>query len=1061
MTSKITQAFLLALIVLLNYSASAFNVTFRVDMSQQTGFSSVNVNGTFNNWCGSCFVLTDADGDQIWEGTAPLAAGNYEYKFTANGWGMQESLIPGSTCTLTTGNFTNRTLAVTGDVVLPVVCWGACTDCASAPAFYDVTFQVDMNGQTGFTIPEVNGSFNGWCGNCNPLTDTNGDGIWTTTITLLEGDYEYKFSHDAWAGQEHLTAGSLCTMTTDTFTNRVLSLTQDIVLPPVCYGSCSACGVVTPVHTVDFQVDMQAVTGVTSVEVNGNFNGWCGACFMLGDADGDGIWTGQTSLDAGAYEYKFTYNGGSVYETLQSGSPCTITTGTFTNRSLSLSSDTLLGVVCWESCAACNVLPTTYNVDFQVDMQGVTGVTSVEVNGTFNGWCGSCFALSDGDGDGIWTGHAALEAGAYEYKFTYNGGTYYETLEVGSACTITSNGFTNRVLNVSGDTALDVVCWQSCAACGVLPALLQMTLPVTFEDAQVEYGLIGFGGAEDSQIIVDPAMAGNHVARVVKSAAAETWAGTTITAAAELGFAQAIPFTATETYMNVRVWTPAAGTQVRLKVEDHNDPTHSVETDAFTTVAGDWEVLTFDFSNEGAGTAALNLAYTFDKASIFFNYGTTGAVAGEQTYYFDDVNFGPGGALPTNYAVTFRVDMQNVSGFSNPEVNGTFNGWCGSCFQLSDADGDQIWEGTASIAAGNYEFKFAADNWGMQENLIPGTPCTITTGNFTNRTLEITGDTLLPVVCWGSCSDCASAPVTYDVTFQVDMNGVLGFTTPEVNGTFNGWCGNCFQMSDANGDNIWEATTTIEEGDYEFKFSADNWTISEQLTSGDPCTVTNGQFVNRSLHLHSDTIMAPVCWALCGPCSEPQPVNVTFNVDLGTLAATSVEIAGTFNGFCVACAPMINTSGTQYSVTLPINPGVYYYFYTINGGETAEVLTADVCTVESKGGVMREIIVSEDVNVATVCWESCAACPASVNEKFAGEMQLYPNPANTAVRLVLQNAMHARYEVVDATGRVVISGNTMGRNQLDLSTLQLSEGLYQVRVSEGTRVLSSNLLIQH
>jgi hypothetical protein len=293
------------------------------------------------------------------------------------------------------------------------------------------------------------------------------------------------------------------------------------------------------------------------------------------------------------------------------------------------------------------------------------------------------------------------------------------------------------------------------------------------------------------------------------------------------------------------------------------------------------------------------------------------------------------------------------------------------------------------------------------------------------------------------------------------MNGVIGFTAPEVNGTFNGWCGSCFQMTDANGDNVWEATTTIQEGDYEFKFSADNWAISEQLTSGDPCTVTNGQFVNRALSLHSDTILSPVCWALCGPCTEPQPVNVTFNLDLGTLAATSAEVAGTFNGFCVACAPMVNSGGSMYTVTLPMNPGVYEYFFTINGGETAEVLTADVCTVENKGGVMREIIVSEDVNVATVCWETCQACAMNVNNTSAIEVQLYPNPANSSVRLVMPNPLQARYEIVDATGRVVMSGNTMGRNQLDLSTLQLSEGLYQVRVTESTRVMSSNLLIQH
>ena len=77
--------------------------------------------------------------------------------------------------------------------------------------------------------------------------------------------------------------------------------------------------------------------------------------------------------------------------------------------------------------------------------------------------------------------------------------------------------------------------------------------------------------------------------------------------------------------MTVRVYSPNAGIQVRLKVEDALDPTHSAETEATTTVANTWETLTFDFASPAAGTAALNLAYTYNKVSIFFNFGKTGA----------------------------------------------------------------------------------------------------------------------------------------------------------------------------------------------------------------------------------------------------------------------------------------------------------------------------------------------------------------------------------------------------------------------------------------------------
>jgi len=173
----------------------------------------------------------------------------------------------------------------------------------------------------------------------------------------------------------------------------------------------------------------------------------------------------------------------------------------------------------------------------------------------------------------------------------------------------------------------------------------QMSLPVSFDSATVDYGLIGFGGAEDSTVAADPTNAANKVAKVVRAAGAESFAGTTITAAAGLGFNPKVPFNTTDTKITVRAWSPDAGIPVRMKVEDHTDPSKSVETETTTTVAGAWQTLTFDFKNNVAGTPALNLSYTYDKATIFFDFGRDKASAVTKSYYFDDVTFVPGGGV--------------------------------------------------------------------------------------------------------------------------------------------------------------------------------------------------------------------------------------------------------------------------------------------------------------------------------------------------------------------------------------------------------------------------------
>lgn len=109
--------------------------------------------------------------------------------------------------------------------------------------------------------------------------------------------------------------------------------------------------------------------------------------------------------------------------------------------------------------------------------------------------------------------------------------------------------------------------------------------------------------------------------------------------------------------------------------------------------------------------------------------------------------------------VTFKVDMSQLSDpFNIPELNGTFNNWCGDCDPMSDANGDEIWEVTLSLNVGDtIEYKFSADNWTFQETLDPNENCTNGLSNFTNRMFIVgSSNIVLDDVCWGSCSPCAT-----------------------------------------------------------------------------------------------------------------------------------------------------------------------------------------------------------------------------------------------------------------------------------------------------------------
>jgi len=221
--------------------------------------------------------------------------------------------------------------------------------------------------------------------------------------------------------------------------------------------------------------------------------------------------------------------------------------------------------------------------------------------------------------------------------------------------TTQAGGITFRVDNIRWEAETDA------------DLLDPVDLPVTFDDPAVNYVLTDFNGA-NSTIVDDPAGGTNQVARTEHFG---QFAGTTIGGAA--GFANPIPFTATEQMMSVRVRSSAAGIPIMLKVEDANDPNVFTEVIATTTVADDWEVLTFDYTGQ---IDPVNV--TYQKASIFFNFPNTG---GGEVFFWDDLQFG----VPPTSTMPFLVydDAPNpvwdtgLAGTESPNFATTTDGTLG------------------------------------------------------------------------------------------------------------------------------------------------------------------------------------------------------------------------------------------------------------------------------------------------------------------------------------------------------------------------------------------------
>ena len=235
-------------------------------------------------------------------------------------------------------------------------------------------------------------------------------------------------------------------------------------------------------------------------------------------------------------------------------------------------------------------------------------------------------------------------------------------------------------------------------------------------------------------------------------------------------------------------------------------------------------------------------------------------------------------AMAQSSTVTFNLNMSNetVSDGGVYLGGGVIGG--PTAHEMTDPDGDGIYSVSISLAngtTGNYTFLNGnCPDWSCKEN-IAGLPCA-DPGNYNDRILpDINGDVTIST-CFAQCSEdgsCSAPPALSNVTFQVDMGQYAGtFGTVNLNGGFNGWCGSCAEMTDDDGDNIYEITVEGLSGSIEYKFTLDGWTAQEEFAGGEPCTLTTGEFTNRFYAVDGDVTLDAVCWNMCTLCNaEPVP----------------------------------------------------------------------------------------------------------------------------------------------------------------------------------------------
>ena len=177
------------------------------------------------------------------------------------------------------------------------------------------------------------------------------------------------------------------------------------------------------------------------------------------------------------------------------------------------------------------------------------------------------------------------------------------------------------------------------------------------------YTLSSFDGG-DISVIANPDTNGNssgNVAQLVKGAG-QPWAGSKITLDN--------PFDISNPVVTVKVWSPRVGLNLLMKFEDDvpwPNVTGSAEITATTTVANQWETLTFDHSGISSSIDWYNMVLIMDN-------GTQGDGSANYTIYLDDFTTSPALNFEPQYSELSSFDGGDISVIANPDTNGNSSG---------------------------------------------------------------------------------------------------------------------------------------------------------------------------------------------------------------------------------------------------------------------------------------------------------------------------------------------------------------------------------------------------
>ena len=155
--------------------------------------------------------------------------------------------------------------------------------------------------------------------------------------------------------------------------------------------------------------------------------------------------------------------------------------------------------------------------------------------------------------------------------------------------------------------------------------------------------------------------------------------------------------------------------------------------------------------------------------------------------------------------------------------------------------------------------------------------------------------------------------------------------------------------------------------------------------------------------------------------------------------------------------PLTNSS-TWENLTLPV--GNYYAALELySGGNTFDIRILDDNTVTQPGWSSAIWFPGDQAytNGNAFAIRMIFGNNVTIDENQISYLELFPNPANNLININLKNNIISNYEILDISGKILLSDSFLNETQINTSNLQ--NGIYIIKVINDFKSLSKRITI--